>query len=69
MERFYLKYARLKKGYSQEKVANTDGISKQHYSLIEKGKIGNGISFSLLADICILLEIDFNTAYIYEKVR
>lgn len=51
-----IKTARLKKGYTQAKLADALDVSCQHISDIERGL--NGMSIPALMDICTILDVD-----------
>ena len=51
--RKYIRKQRIKKGYTQEKLADELGISLKYISRIESG--ASGIKKSTLAEICKLL--------------
>lgn len=58
----YLSYAigyyRRKKGYTQEKLAELVGISRQHLASIEAPGMNRGLSLELLFNIATVLEIE-----------
>lgn len=58
----YLSYAigyyRRKKGYSQEKLAELLGISRQHLAAVEAPGMDRGISLELLFNIATVLEVE-----------
>lgn len=51
-------YYRKKKGYSQEKMAELLGISRQHLASIEAPRMDRGLSFELFFNISTVLEIE-----------
>lgn len=51
-------YYRKKKGYSQERMAELLGISRQHLAAIEAPGMDRGLSFELFFNISTVLEID-----------
>ena len=51
-------YYRKKKGYSQEKMAEKLGISRQHLAAAEAPGMNRGISLELLFNIATVLEIE-----------
>ena len=65
--RKYLIETRIKKGYSQRKVARDSGVSYQHYSKIENGERGGKVSFLVIARIARVLDISLEDLYILEQ--
>jgi len=51
-------YYRKKKGYSQERMAELLGISRQHLASIEAPGMDRGLSFELFFNIATVLEIE-----------
>lgn len=51
-------YYRKKKGYSQEKMAELLGISRQHLASVEAPGMNRGLSLDLLFNIASVLEIE-----------
>lgn len=51
-------YYRKKKGYSQEKMAELLGISRQHLAAAEAPGMNRGISLELLFNIATVLEME-----------
>lgn len=51
-------YYRRKKGYSQEKLAEMLGISRQHLASVEAPGMDRGLSLELLFNIATVLEIE-----------
>ena len=51
-------YYRKKKGYSQERMAEMLGISRQHLASIEAPGMNRGLSLELLFNIASVLEIE-----------
>ena len=51
-------YYRRKKGYSQEKLAEMLGISRQHLASVEAPGMNRGLSLELLFNIATALEIE-----------
>ena len=51
-------YYRKKKGYSQERMAEELGISRQHLASIEARGMNRGLSLELLFNIATVLEIE-----------
>lgn len=58
--RVYLSERRVQLGYSQYRVAAELGISHQHYSRIESGRIGKFVSFRTMVKIADVLKMDIN---------
>ena len=65
--RRYLIDTRIKKGYSQRKVARDAGVSYQHYSMIENGERGGKVSFLVIARIARVLDIPLEELFIKEE--
>ncbi len=59
-------YYRKKKGYSQEKLAELLGISRQHLASVEAPSMNRGLSLELLWNIATVLEIE---PYVLLKFR
>jgi len=59
-----LRNARNQKGYTQEYVAESLGISQKHYSRLENGK--SGITLEYLEKICKKLEIELQDLFANE---
>lgn len=51
-------YYRKKKGYSQEKMAELLGISRQHLASVEAPGMNRGLSLELLFNIASVLEVE-----------
>ena len=51
-------YYRRKKGYSQERLAEMLGISRQHLAYVEAPGMNRGLSLELLFNIATVLEIE-----------
>ena len=51
-------YYRRKKGYSQERLAEMLGISRQHLASVEAPGMNRGLSLELLFNIATVLEIE-----------
>ena len=51
-------YYRKKKGYSQEKMAELLGISRQHLASVEAPGMNRGLSLELLFNIASVLEME-----------
>ena len=51
-------YYRKKKGYSQERMAEELGISRQHLASVEARGMNRGLSLELLFNIAAVLEIE-----------
>lgn len=51
-------YYRKKKGYSQERMAEYLGISRQHLAAVEAPGMSHGLSLDLLFNIATVLEIE-----------
>lgn len=51
-------YYRRKRGYSQEKLAEMLGISRQHLASVEAPGMNRGLSLELLFNIATVLEIE-----------
>ncbi len=65
--RMYLVNARIKKGYSQRKTAREAMISYQHYSKIESGERGKGVSFMIFSQIAKVLDITLDDMFYLER--
>lgn len=65
--RTYLVDLRLKKGFSQRRVAREAGISYQHYSKIENGDRGGKVSFLIIGRIANVLSTSLDNLYPMEK--
>lgn len=65
--RTYLVDLRLKKGFSQRRVAREAGISYQHYSKIENGDRGGKVSFLIIGRIANVLSTSLDNLYPLEK--
>lgn len=55
---YAVKYYRNKKGYTQEKLAEELGISRQHMAAIEAPNMDRGPSLDLIFNIATVLEIE-----------
>lgn len=64
--RVYLSERRVQLGYSQYRVAAELGISHQHYSRIENGRIGKLVSFRTMVKIADVLKMDINELRVKE---
>ena len=64
--RVYLSERRVQLGYSQYRVAAELGISHQHYSRIESGRIGKLVSFRTMIKIADVLQMDINELRVKE---
>lgn len=53
-----IKYYRMRTGYSQEKLAEELGISRQHMAAVEAPNMNRGLSLELLLNIATVLEIE-----------
>lgn len=51
-------YYRKKKGYSQERMAELLGISRQHLASVEAPGMNRGLSLELLFNIASVLEVE-----------
>ena len=51
-------YYRKKKGYSQERMSELLGISRQHLASVEAPGMNRGLSLELLFNIALVLEIE-----------
>ena len=51
-------YYRKKKGYSQERLAEELGISRQHLASVEAPGMDRGLSLELLFNIATVLELE-----------
>ena len=51
-------YYRKKKGYSQEKMAELLGVSRQHVASVEAPGMNRGVSLELIFNIATVLEIE-----------
>ena len=56
-----IKIARLKKGFSQEKLAELCGVSDRHIGLLERGQTSGSIP--LIIDICNVLDVSPNFVF------
>lgn len=65
--RMYLVNARKEKGYSQRKTAREAVISYQHYSKIESGERGKGVSFMIFSRIAKVLDISLDDLFYLER--
>ncbi len=59
-------YYRKRKGFTQEKLAEAIGCSRQHIASIEAPNMDRGVSLDLIFDIATVLEID---TYLLFKLR
>ena len=55
---FAIGYYRKKKGYTQERMAELLGISRQHLASVEAPGMNRGLSLELLFNIATVLEIE-----------
>mgnify|MGYP001045244208 FL=1 len=55
---YAVKYYRNKKGYTQEKLAEALGISRQHMAAVEAPNMDRGPSLDLIFNIATVLEIE-----------
>lgn len=55
---FAIGYYRKRRGYSQERLAEELGISRQHLASIEAPNMDRGISLNLLFNIATVLDIE-----------
>ena len=60
-----IRLERLRKKYTQEKLAELSGISQKYLNLIEKGKVNPTIL--VIIKLCQILKIDLNTIYQVEN--
>ncbi len=67
MVRNYLIDLRIKKDYSQRKVAYESGMSYQHYSKLESGKRGGKVSLLIMGRIARTLDISLDELYTREE--
>jgi|BioPla2DNA2_1021312.scaffolds.fasta_scaffold129354_1 transcriptional regulator with XRE-family HTH domain len=67
MVRNYLIDLRIKKDYSQRKVAYESGMSYQHYSNLESGARGGKVSLLIMGRIARTLEISLDDLYVLEE--
>ena len=65
--RYYLVNIRLKRGFSQRKVAREAGLSYQHYSRIESGERGKKVSFLIMGRIADALGVALDDLYKQEQ--
>ena len=65
--RYYLINIRLKKGFSQRKVAREAGLSYQHYARIENGERGKKVSFLIVGRIAEALGVTLDELFKYEQ--
>ena len=55
---YVIGYYRKKKGYSQEKMAELLGVSRQHIASVEAPGMNRGVSLELIFNIATVLEIE-----------
>ena len=55
---FAISYYRKKKGYSQERLAEKVGVSRQHLAAVEAPNMNRGLSLELLFSIAAALDIE-----------
>ena len=65
--RYYLINIRLKRGFSQRKVARESGLSYQHYARIENGERGKKVSFLIVGRIAEALGVTLDELFKYEQ--
>lgn len=65
--RYYLINIRLKRGFSQRKVAREAGLSYQHYARIENGERGKKVSFLIVGRIAEALGVTLDELFKYEQ--
>ena len=65
--REYLKQLRIQKGMTMQDVADSFGISRQYYEMIESGDRQKKMDFTLVAKISTLFGISMEQIAEYEK--
>lgn len=67
MVRSYLIDLRIKKDYSQRKVARESGMSYQHYARLESGARGGKVSLVIMGRIAHTLDVSLEDIYQLEE--